>query len=675
MSEYSSSGSDGAVIVGQDDISNYNPDQILPESPANIRGIRAWLKPTDYSLDSGEFSKHLASHLPGTGSWLTSSETYKEWLHGENEGILWIKGIPGSGKSVIAAHLVDSLTRLHPGRPVLYFFFRQIIDANHEPAALLRDWLDQILIFSPPLQKRLMELIKSGRSISSISMEDQWSNLKLAFNGIDGQVFCIADALDEMDQGNEAFLQSLASLGQWMPSKVKVLITSRPVPLIEQILRHSRLLSIRLAEKHVDFDIASYVNHGLKASSMTEGDKDLVRAAIPGRANGLFLYAKLALDAFLEPGAQTDKVLKALPSDLHDMYTRLLRDHARRSGVPHDVQLLILQGVTHATRPLRLLELAEMLDVAHHSDSKRDLNTRKNLVRTATGPLLEILPDETVCVIHHSLTEYLKCMTRSEDDGGYPILRLGPTHGRLAIACLNYLQSGCLGAVNASSKNDHRARRSSYFRFYNPESSSITQEEQQIRLRYPFFSYANTNWHIHVPRSASAGFPQAELNTAIDNIFSDRTYREAWLKFQGYEDGGQDWSEDGDPDYSPTSLHIAARYGLCDYAQFLVETKGADVHACDASGRTPLWYAASSGHAGIIRLLVDAGAGPDVDDSMFGLKPLHKAASQNHAKAVTALLAAGVDPLTEKTRENPGRWCGNSDRSTGHTALMVSILS
>jgi hypothetical protein len=113
-----------AVIIERDDISNYNPDQILPEAPETIKGIRAWLKPTAYDLKSGEYQKHLASHVRGTGTWLTSSETYQEWLNGSEHGLLWLKGIPGSGKSVLAASIVDELSHTHPGIPVLYFFFR-----------------------------------------------------------------------------------------------------------------------------------------------------------------------------------------------------------------------------------------------------------------------------------------------------------------------------------------------------------------------------------------------------------------------------------------------------------------------------------------------------------------------------------------------------------------------
>jgi hypothetical protein len=186
-----------AVVIDRDDVSNYNPEQILPESSEEIKKIRKWLQATDYAHQSGEFRKHLASYMLGTATWLTSSDTYRSWVDGHEHGMLWIKGIPGSGKSVIAAHLVDLLTRSNPGSPVLYFFFRQIIQANHEPAALLRDWLDQILEYSPPLQKHLKELGKDRRSLSSLATEDLVSCLKLAFAGLPGKVFCVADALDE----------------------------------------------------------------------------------------------------------------------------------------------------------------------------------------------------------------------------------------------------------------------------------------------------------------------------------------------------------------------------------------------------------------------------------------------------------------------------------------------
>jgi hypothetical protein len=110
---------------------------------------------------------------------------------------------------------------------VLYLYFRQIIDANYSSIAALRDWLAQVLNFSPPLQMKLKECLDRGRALESVSALDFWGHLRTALSYIP-KVYCIVDALDEIDQRSdtEQFLQSLAQLGEWQPSKVKIIITS-----------------------------------------------------------------------------------------------------------------------------------------------------------------------------------------------------------------------------------------------------------------------------------------------------------------------------------------------------------------------------------------------------------------------------------------------------------------
>lgn len=661
------------VVIGRDDISNYNPAQVLPEPPEEIKKIRSWLQPTDYAHASGEYRKHLTSHMPGTGSWLTLSATYKEWLSGSDHATLWIKGIPGSGKSVVAAHLIDLLSHSYPGQPVLYFFFRQIIDANHEPRALLRDWLDQVVDYSPPLQKELKALIEDKRSLESLSRDDLWSYVRLAVKNLSDRVFCVADALDEMDKGNDEFLQSLASFGESMHGKVKVLITSRPTPLIENSLRKLNILRLRLEEDMVDSDIASFVDSGLRSSELSAADQLLVRKAIPGHANGIFLYAKLAMDAFLEPGARAEVVLRALPVDLHAMYTKLLRQHADRSGVSQDIQLLILQWVTHATRPLRLLELAEIVRISYlrdrESDERLDLQAAKDLVRAAAGPLLEVLPNETVCVIHHSFTEYLKHTDRYENNSGYPILWFGATHARLALTCIQYLQAGCLDSMNAAlneldgSDSDDAFMESGGFDVHR---SNTVNKDQRVKLQYPFYAYALDFWHFHVEKSCSAGFLQDDINIALEELFTKTAQSTTWLQFH--------WAESANACKGISGLHIAARFGLTGFARHL-QSRKINVDAVDKFGKTPLWWAAALGHADVMEFLLQCGADPDIYEKARGLRPLHEAASNNHAGAVRILLEAGVDPLTPKAREDPGRRCGNAPITRGHTPLMVRELS
>ncbi|KAJ5547867.1 hypothetical protein N7513_005101 [Penicillium frequentans] len=624
---------DSAVLVGPGDIRDFNKDNILPLPADELKTIRNWLQPTPYDLERSEFSRHLASYLQGTGQWLISTSIYKQWHQGDENGLIWIKGVPGSGKSVMAASIIHQLCKEEV--PVLYFFFRQIIDANHQPVRLRNEYLYK------------------GRSIESLALSDLWKDLKLALS-IFPKVYCVTDALDEMDQGNDEFLHSLAELGQWRPESVKVLITSRPVVAVESPLRSFNVPHIQLDERLVDMDIAAYVQYRLRNSSVPHDYWHLVTEAVPGRANGLFLYARLSMDAFVRPGANPQVVLEALPADLNVMYNSLLREHAKRSNVPNEFQLLILQFITHATRPLRLLEVAEMAKATHgpFKDEECSLKWIKNLVRATCGPLLQIHHDETVSVVHHSFTEFLKGLTREKslDDLSYPVLEPGPTNKRLAEACMDYLTSGCLDKIEIM-------KRSKEDEFYDPKEA----QQSGTRLQFPFLEYAAANWYIHARRAALAGADMSSFYMTLDSFVANSQRFVAWLDI--------DWPENIIQDLTP--LHVAARTGLSQYANHLLHEGGADPNAKSHHGDPPLYWAALSGHADVAQVLIENGADPD-GEANEGYKPLHKAASHNRADVVRVLLAAGVDPLTPKTKSGPGSWCGNAPRSMGHTPWMYA---
>jgi hypothetical protein len=81
------------VVIGPTDIYEANRDNILPESPATVENIRAWLKPTKYTGEGSEYEKNLNSHLPGTGGWIFDSPSYQQWKCSDKHGILWIRGM------------------------------------------------------------------------------------------------------------------------------------------------------------------------------------------------------------------------------------------------------------------------------------------------------------------------------------------------------------------------------------------------------------------------------------------------------------------------------------------------------------------------------------------------------------------------------------------------------
>ncbi|KAJ0405161.1 hypothetical protein P43SY_001366 [Pythium insidiosum] len=92
-----------------------------------------------------------------------------------------------------------------------------------------------------------------------------------------------------------------------------------------------------------------------------------------------------------------------------------------------------------------------------------------------------------------------------------------------------------------------------------------------------------------------------------------------------------------------TPLHWAAREGNAGVVRLLVE-RGLAVDARDGGRQTPLYAAAEAGHVEVMRELVDLGA--DVDArALNDSAPLHAAAICGRLNAVTFLLSAGATLL------------------------------
>ncbi|KAJ6783202.1 hypothetical protein PWT90_01242 [Aphanocladium album] len=599
---------DDAVVIRPEDYAGMPPPPAISE--ADLERVTKWLEPTDYDGVDSDLAKHLAARAAGTGTWLLESETFSEWLSSQEHGLVWICGVPGAGKSVMAATVVEKLHEEKAGR-TLYFFIRNVIDAHKTAAAALRDWLAQLLPYSPSLQTELFECCKKSR-LSAISTEDLWRYLMMGASSVPC-CYIVADALDEMDD-SEDFAQALVDLGKLKPDTIKVVCTSRPSPKVQQPFLKAKTIRIRLDSESVDRDILAYVEQRLNTSNVPTEYKERIKAAVPGRANGLFLYARLAMDTVTSERVNLDASLATLPLDLQSMYTGLLRENSERTGVSWSLQMAALQFATHATRPLRLIEIADCLMRCH--DMGNDLGEAKELVRRSCGNLIEILPNETVSVIHHSLTEFLRGSPSVESQGS------GVAHRGLALLCIAYMRK-TLPAYPLGEKEDG----SNWH-----EIKSQFEVERKERKAH-FSGYAETNWHIHIGRSTDAGADQEPTVDALDSILGDTVKQ--MRKSVSTVHPSDSWTR---IPRNSTTLQAALRFRLHHYSRVLSSRPVIDMESAvkvgyDNDRASPLVLACEAGYMDVVEALLQRGIDVDSTADIHGLKGANCIQTEN----ITAL--------------------------------------
>ncbi|KAL8330549.1 hypothetical protein RB593_001525 [Gaeumannomyces tritici] len=591
-----------------------------------MQELQKWLQPTDYLSPGGEFMKHLHSYVQGTGDCIRESLDFREWIDpaGAPKGCLHVRGVAGSGKSVFAASTIRQLQNSHPGAPMLFFFFRQIVEKNHNAKYLVRDYASQLLPHSTVLFSALDALAHST-GVDGVETSSLWDALVKAISHMDS-IFCIADALDEMDDECFGFITRLTELGTIKPASVKVLLTSRPVPKIEEALRSPYILRLRLDPMMLYPDVARYVETRLSALSPRLSTKveELTKNTICERAQGLFLHGRLTTDNLTE-GLRDGRItevtlpdsLEALPRSLRELYEGMLSENARRSGVSTQQQARILSCVTHSTRPLRLIELGSL---AAHMTPGTDLRRGKEIVRASCGQLLEVLEDESMSVIHHSFTEFLNDSARAATEGAFPVLDADAAHSMLATVLLEYM-SGC-SLLSTDYQDGDRGSCDSWHRhgYTDEEGSKREQVIEDAGVDHPLLGYALGNF-VHHLKSSRKGSSDGLLSAMDKHFVAGKPAFTVWMtsKWKSFMHS------------TVTPLHLAARCGWPGSCiRHLVAREGADkVDTRDEMLRTALSYATEEGHAEVVNILLENGADATAIDHE-GYSILHYACMKDY---------------------------------------------
>ncbi|MCJ1434912.1 hypothetical protein MMC27_004282 [Xylographa pallens] len=486
------------------------------------REVRIWIGPLDiyediwsgYQSLSGipkstdvDFYRHLLSREPKTCHWLLSHDIFRAWAAEQFSSNLWIKGIPGCGKSVLAAFLAQSLYEGKMTCPPIIFFCDAKDEEKMTASSVFRNLLIQMSEAEFAVQDLMNEAYrKSGQA--RITSPDKLRKLLLAAVQRLKELTIIIDGLDELDQrGQDALVEALRSLQACRSCLVKTCVTSRNQYDMREKLSFIKR-SINIDTSLVSRDIKTFIDGAVDSNEtiqqLLERDEHSLRKLkldLLRSAEGQFLLPKCLIE---EAEYRGMVVLDQIPGSLAAYYIQFLNriEFARRSFASR-----AFRWVAYARRPLTIAELAVVLGI-------QSIEFCQAQIRKVCGSLIAI-EGGAVRLVHTSVQQFLQSSIDffvSEDLSDFAC-DANEANAQLATCCVAYLSLPVF-AQPLSGRS----------RFQTPDL-------RRLRQRHSFLLYSVRFWVDHVTSCSSTN---SELLLAVDKYLkssNSRTWLEAMFLF------------------------------------------------------------------------------------------------------------------------------------------------
>ncbi|KAF2463466.1 NACHT-domain-containing protein [Lindgomyces ingoldianus] len=367
------------------------------------------LRLTDPRDDKKRIEETKGGLLPGLYGWILENSDFQQWRNDPQSRLLWIKGDPGKGKTMLLCGIVNELEKSMVKTDLLSYFFCQGTDSRiNNSTAVLRGLIFMLADQQPSLTSHLRKKYNQAGKLlfedrnSWVAVSDILKNILQDPNL--KTTYLVIDALDECVKDLPKLLDFIVSTSSSLTS-VKWLLSSRNMLHIEQKLRFTNertRLSLELKENAEQLSCL----HSLQDDDL----KDRVRDILRQKANGTFLWVALVVQE-LERPENWDPLLvvEEVPTDLYQLYDRMVNQIQQLPERHREFCNLMLSIATVAYRPLFLAEIGSLCGLPEDISVLTD-NVRK--VVAMCGSFLTIQEDQ-VYLIHQSAKDYLSDKARA----------------------------------------------------------------------------------------------------------------------------------------------------------------------------------------------------------------------------------------------------------------------
>jgi hypothetical protein len=277
--------------------------------------------------------------------WILENSDFQRWRDDQQSRLLWIKGDPGKGKTMLLCGIINELEKSMSKTGILSYFFCQATDSriNHA-TAILRGLLYLLLNQQPSLVSHVQ---KKHDHAGKALFEDAnaWTALCEIFTNILrdpnlNNTYLIIDALDECQIDLPKLLDFIVQQSP-VSSRIKWIVSSRNWPNIEERLEragHKVRLCLELNPESVSTAVGSFIQY--KVSQLAEGKKydsktrDAILDYLSLYADGTFLWIALVCQNLEKiPRWKAVSKLGTFPPGLDSLYERIPTHYTQRANI------------------------------------------------------------------------------------------------------------------------------------------------------------------------------------------------------------------------------------------------------------------------------------------------------------------------------------------------------
>lgn len=436
----------------------------VPDNSSREPCLRA-LGASDPRIEKDRIEMDKDKLLKECYSWILDNSDFRRWRGSEQLRLLWIKGDPGKGKTMMMIALAEELSRqakaesitsisraltvarqlLSKRRPrlVSYFFCQSADSRLNSAASVLKGLIYLLVAQEKGMIRHLRKRYEDGGNRVFEGLNAVYTLRLILQDILDDsalpRTYLLIDAPDECNEGLQQLLDTITDDKFAMKSKAKWLVASRNRPDIAERLRpdDARMkISLELNPEHVTRAVNAFIDSKVQELALRKqydpALKEEVRRTLSERSEATFLWVALACKRLeKEPASEAQSVLKELPAGLDSLYDRMIDQILSEPNIRVGHCKQILRSAAIAYRPLRLQELVATTELPDKVlDNIRYLS---DLVERC-GSFLT-LRNEIIFFIHQSAKDYVisgngrevLCLDQAEE------------HGKTALQALNIL--------------------------------------------------------------------------------------------------------------------------------------------------------------------------------------------------------------------------------------------